>query len=93
MEADGIKTKAYINTRIHLPSFMYEINPNMAVAFTMQARASVQVQNAGKELVKLAYEDLDYAPYLGKTYDTPGITINQLSWTEIGLTYGFIYIT
>ncbi len=91
LEADGIKTKAYINTRIHLPSFMYEINPNMAVAFTMQARASVQVQNAGKELVKLAYEDLDYAPYLGKTYDTPGITINQLSWTEIGLTYGYLH--
>jgi len=91
LHADGVKTKAFINTRIHLPSFLYEINPNMAVAFTMQARASVQVQNAGKELVKLAYDDLDYAPYLGKTYDTPGISINQLSWTEIGVTYGYLH--
>lgn len=91
LDTTGVLTKAYIHTRLHLPSAMFEINPNMAVALTIQARASAQLTNAGRELVKQSYEDLQYEPYLSKTYNTPGISINQLSWTEIGVTYGYLH--
>jgi len=91
LDTTGVNTKFVAHTRLQLPSAMFEINPNMAVALTIQARVAAQADNVGKELAKMIYDDLQYNPYLGKTYTTPGASINQMSWAEIGLTYGYLH--
>lgn len=91
IDPNGTLTNAYLHTRVQLPSFMLDLNYNDAVAFTWQARGYAQIENGGKELVKLAYEDFDYTPYHNNNYQLSDMTISMLNWSEIGLGYAHVF--
>jgi hypothetical protein len=91
IDPTGVLSNTYVHTKVQLPSFMLDLNYNDAVAFTWQVRGYAQIENAGKELTKLAYEDFDYTNYHNNTYKLSDMSIRMLNWSEIGLGYAHVF--
>ena len=89
-DANGL-TNIYTNTRVQLPSVMYDIDYNSAVALTIQHRSSFQLEGLSPEVSQLYYSDFQNEDYLGQSY-TSGVDMRMLSWMEIGLTYGHVLL-
>lgn len=87
----GVATDVYLHGRVQLPSAMYDINNNDAVALTLQVRTYVQAENVGREFAKLLYEDFSYTPYWNNTYSANGLKLRMLSWGEIGAGYAHVF--
>ncbi|MGB1207335.1 MAG: DUF5723 family protein [Chitinophagales bacterium] len=88
--ANGL-TNIYTNTRVQLPSVMYDIDFNSAVALTIQHRSSFQLKGLSPEVSQLYYSDFQNEDYLGQQY-TSGVDMRMLSWMEVGLTYGRVLL-
>lgn len=83
--------KAYfnINNRTQIPlSFMATTGKKSAIALNMQFRTMIQGRGISQDFAKLAFNDFYHGPLNNTTLDASGISINSLSWAEVGFTYG-----
>lgn len=89
-EADplGVNTSLLVNLNIQPLSFMMRAGKKWAVALKTGLRAGVQLENVGKELSKLGFEEFQYEPYWNNTYTSPDIQLNSMLWFEVGFTVG-----
>ncbi len=88
--------KAYfnINNRTQIPlSFMATTGKKSAIALNMQLRTIIQGRGISQDFAKLAYNDFYLGPLNNTTIDASGISINSLSWAEVGFTYGRVLIS
>lgn len=91
LNANGVATNFFAQTRVQLPSAMFDINYNNAVALTLQTRAYVQAENVDMHLAKLIYEDFDYSNYWNTNYSAANMKVRAMTWSEIGLGYGHVF--
>ena len=90
----GEKAFFNINNRTQLPlSFMAGTGKKSAIALNMQFRTMIQGRGIAQDFAELAYNDFYHAPLNNTTIDVSGISINSLSWAEVGLTYGRVLIS
>lgn len=85
----GEKVFFNINNRTQLPlSFMATTGKKSAIALNMQFRTMIQGRGISQDFANLAYNNFYNPPTNNTQVDVSGISINSLSWAEVGLTYG-----
>lgn len=78
------------HTRVHLPSFMVDINNNFAVGFTMQYRSVFQASGISPELGELVHTNLENEVLQNRPLST-ALDANHVSWAEFGLVGGYLH--
>ncbi|MEO9004383.1 MAG: hypothetical protein ABI288_06585, partial [Ginsengibacter sp.] len=84
----GEKVFFNINNRTQLPfSFMATTGKKSAIALNMQLRTMIQGRGISQDFASLGFNNF-YPSSNNPSVDASGISINSLSWAEVGLTYG-----
>jgi outer membrane protein OmpA-like peptidoglycan-associated protein len=90
----GEKAFFNINNRTQLPlSFMASTGRKSAIALNMQFRTMIQGRGISQDVAKLGFNNFFYGPLNNTNIDASGISINSLSWAEVGLTYGRVLLS
>lgn len=79
------------SVRIQMPSFMFQITPRDAIGISVNARMVGNIDKMSNDLAELMYNGLQ-TENLNLTFDGSFSTMNTLSWTEIGISYGRVII-
>jgi outer membrane protein OmpA-like peptidoglycan-associated protein len=92
---NGKAKNALLQTEIRLPSFMFNINKNNAVAFSARARGMFQLTNVSEPLARMVYYGFDTsrAPFqngelhTNELYSNNSFNVNALLFAEMAGTY------
>ncbi len=91
--ATGEKAFFNISNRTQLPlSFMVNLSEKSALALNLQSRTMIQGRNISQDLAKLAFNNFYYQPFNNQSVDASNLTLQSLSWAEVGLTYGRVLL-
>ncbi|MCD4680526.1 MAG: DUF5723 family protein [Bacteroidales bacterium] len=80
----------YNNVSMQLPSIMLAYNKH-AFAISTSARTAFSVNNIAYHAAKFFFEGSDYKPQQGITYEFEDAQITQMSWSEISLSYAYLF--
>ena len=83
----GQKVFFNINNRTQLPGFMATTGKKSAIALNLQFRTMIQGRGITQDFANLAFNNF-YPSGVNPSIDASGISINSLSWAEVGFTYG-----
>jgi outer membrane protein OmpA-like peptidoglycan-associated protein len=83
----GQKVFFNINNRTQLPGFMATTGKKSAIALNLQFRTMIQGRGITQDFANLAFNNF-YPSGINPSIDASGISINSLSWAEVGFTYG-----
>lgn len=91
--AAGEKAFFNISNRTQLPlSFMVNLSEKSALALNIQSRTMIQGRNISQDLAKLAFNNFYYQPFNNQSVDASNLSLQSLSWAEVGLTYGRVLL-
>ena len=77
----------YTGLQVDLLSFMFHINPKIAVGFSSKLRFINNVDDIHPEVGRLAEEGLDFSPLWNQQIDGSLLSQNSMSWAEYGINY------
>ena len=87
------KKSVFMNNRVLLPlSFMVTLNPKSSLAVTGEFRTMMNVDGVEEPLAKLAYNGLDFPSLWGQRYTNDHLSIQFMSWHEIGVDYARVVV-
>jgi outer membrane protein OmpA-like peptidoglycan-associated protein len=89
----GEKVNLRLNTRVIAPiSFMLSAGKRSAIAFSINNRTGMYVDNLNQDFARFAYSSFDDNSFFGRNMNMNGINSNTLNWLDVGLTYGTVLI-
>lgn len=77
----------YNNIQLDLFNFMFHINKKIAVGFSAKVRSITNVDNVDSKLAFLGDKSLNYPALWNTNLNEGSLSMNHLSWTEIGINY------
>ncbi|MCY7420191.1 MAG: OmpA family protein [Chitinophagaceae bacterium] len=91
--AAGEKAFFNVSNRTQLLlSFMVTLSEKSALALNIQSRTMIQGRNISQDLAKLAFNNFYYQPFNNRSVDASNLSLQSLSWAEVGLTYGRVLL-
>lgn len=82
---------AHVNATILGPSFMFNITPKDAIAFTVRGRVQVSAEDMDQQTANLIYNGLANNQW-GIPFSADYASVRYNSWVEWGLTYGRVIL-
>ncbi len=76
-----------MNSTVQLPSVMITTGKKSAIALNLRSRTFMQTDNMTPQLARMIYENFQYEPYMGKTFNMSNVRTDIVSWLEAGFTY------
>ncbi len=76
-----------MNSTVQLPSVMITTGEKSAIALNLRSRTFMQIDNMSPELARMIYEDFQYEPYMGESFNMSNVRTDIVSWLEAGFTY------
>lgn len=80
----------YNSCLMQLPSLMLTYNRH-AFAFNMDLRTAFSIRNMSYNTAKFGFDGTHFKPQQGIYYDHQGSEITQLAWSEINLSYAYLF--
>lgn len=77
-----------LNNRINLPSILLSTGKKSGIAFGLQSRTSLAIDNLNSDFARQIYELWKYTPGQNINVVNKNISVNAMNWFEAGLSYG-----
>lgn len=77
----------FMNAQLDILSFMFHINPKIAVGFSAKLRFTNNIDEISPRVMKLAEEGLDFSPLWSTQIDGSLLSQNSMAWAEYGINY------
>jgi outer membrane protein OmpA-like peptidoglycan-associated protein len=86
-----IDKSVYFSNQIYGPSFLVSIGTKNAIALKSKVRTILNIDGVEPELATLAYNSLDYPQLWSLKLQNENLSIQTMSWAEVGLSYGHVF--
>lgn len=87
---DGNKKSLYVDAGIHGPSASLSIGDH-GFALSTSLRNYQRAKKIPGELMDLLFKELEYQPEYGVKQSYNNISLNSLSWMEVGFSYAYLF--
>ena len=77
----------YTSAQLDILSFMFHINPKIAVGFSAKLRFINNIDAINPQVLKLAEEGMNFSPLWSTQIDGSLLSQNSLAWAEYGINY------
>ncbi len=97
LEENTLRQHERVNARLHtnvmVPlSFMASLSEKSAIAFTVNNRTNVMLNNLDQRFARLFYSNFNDASLFNTSMQLGGIRADVLNWLDVGFTFGHVLL-